>query len=444
MKTPLLEKRIPTLIGILLVVIAVFATTFLTQYGRSLLSRAGPSETPKNVKISNVSDVAFTVTWETEGPVVGGIKIGENDANSKTFLDDRNALTNGASSFKVHVSTATSLSPKTKYVFSIISGQNIYDNGGSPFSVITADKLSSENRKDDQVAGTVVFPDGKQAAGGIVLLNITNGQLLSTVVKDSGDYVFPLNKLRSIDLSAYYTPTEQENMELTVFGIDGTMAKARTSFANRARVPSITLGNDYDFTTTAFATPTPLAALSSSFTAPTPQQAKDPTLLSPKKNEVFTDQKPVFKGSAAGGATVKITIQSDPINDTVVAGPDGSWTYQPKTPLPPGTHTITVQAPDQNGIIRILTQTFIIQPLGSQVAEAATVSATPVVTLSPTPLAVAPTIIATPIVGPLLSATPVPPVAPLPKSGMEGPVIFFGGAGTLLFLLGFGLLLFKK
>lgn len=474
MRKTLWEKRIPTFAGIFLAVVAIFATTMLTQFGRSLLTRAGPTETPKNVKVSNVSETGFTVTWETEGAVLGSIKVGETDATSKTAFDDRSVVSDGTSSFREHIATVTGLTPSSQYIFRILSGQNTYDNNGSPFSVVTAGALSKEGRKDDQAMGSVVFPDGKPATGAIVLLNISGAQPLATVVKPSGEYLFPLTLFRSIDLASYYKSSDQDSMELTVLGVDGTLAKARTSLKNRSKIPTVTLGNEYDFTITESPSPTPQASLSSSFTAPTPKPGRDPTLTSPKQNEVFTDQKPIFKGSAASGANVKITIESNPIVDSVVADGAGTWTYQPKTPLPPGTHTITVEAPDQNGIVRILKQTFTIQPLGSQVAEAATASATPILNptvtpkatptgmLSPTPIptpitALTPTLVpATPIplVTPtivaaapiLVSATPIPPsaIAPLPRSATILPSLFFGGVGVFLFLLGFGLLLFKK
>lgn len=100
-------------------------------------------------------------------------------------------------------------------------------------------------------------------------------------------------------------------------------------------------------------------------------QAEDPTLTTPSANEEIPDQKPAFEGTAKPNSTVSITIHSsEAITAQVQTDTNGNWTYTPTTSLTPGSHTITISAPDSNGVLKTITQTFSVLAAQAQAAGA--------------------------------------------------------------------------
>lgn len=448
MKRTLWDKRIPTLLGLLVIVLAIGATTVLTQQSPQFFTRAGPTSAPQNIKVTNVKESSFTLAWTTEKESLGSIKQSdEKGVNEKTILDDREGVDGKTTARKTHSSTVTNLLPNTTYLYQILSGSKTYDNNGAPFSLKTAPTIEKEERTEASISGSISLPNGGPAEA-IVFLQFKDAQSQSTTTDGSGKYFFSLLLLRTIDLGEYIDVKDDDIAELTFIGADLTSSKVKTFFKNSMSIPSIVLGKNYDFTVS-LPSGSPEASASSSFSKPKPEQqaANDPSVLSPKKNETFTDQTPIFKGTAPKGAKINITIESEHvIEEIITANANGTWTYQPETPLTPGSHTITIRVPDADGITRILTQTFTILPSGSSVVEAATPSATPTlqasssITISPTitPASVPPT----PTFIPAISPTSAP--SPIPVSGATFPSIFFGIAGLTFTLLGSSLLLFKR
>ena len=69
MRENIWSKRIPTLLGILLIIIGVGITSYLVKTGVILTSKAGPSEIAQNIRISYVTEGSFTISFTTEALV---------------------------------------------------------------------------------------------------------------------------------------------------------------------------------------------------------------------------------------------------------------------------------------------------------------------------------------------------------------------------------------
>lgn len=172
-----------------------------------------------------------------------------------------------------------------------------------------------------------------------------------------------------------------------------------------------------------------------------------PKIINPEENESFKDSQPRFSGTAPRGSNVKITIESQGLVETTVQADSlGNWSYRPVSPLTPGEHTITITAPDSNGILRTITKKFRVFAQGSQVAESATPSATPTVKTSPTPTPIPPvakggtTPTATPTITAGITVVPTKAPGPIPVTGDSLPLIFLGAIGVITFLVGLALL----
>lgn len=104
--------------------------------------------------------------------------------------------------------------------------------------------------------------------------------------------------------------------------------------------PTTTLG------TTVSPTATPTGSITPTLTiTPTSSASSSAvTIDSPMKNESITTELPTISGKAPAGATVTITVYSDPITVTVQADTNGNWSYTLTEPLENGPHTIVAAA----------------------------------------------------------------------------------------------------
>lgn len=100
-------------------------------------------------------------------------------------------------------------------------------------------------------------------------------------------------------------------------------------------------------------------------------------ILSPSKDTSLTHDLPIISGKAPPGATVTITIYSNPITATAVADASGNWSFTPVTPLALGLHNVVASALDPlTGQTQTATTSFVVTAAAGQLA---TETATPVV-----------------------------------------------------------------
>ena len=254
------------------------------------------------------------------------------------------------------------------------------------------------------------------------------------------------------DFSSYFTISDETVFRLLAIGEDSLISNARFNISESTTLPTITLGNDYDFTQSNL--PTASASASTGFSSLTAQESatgKIPKINIPENNQTFTDSQPKFSGTALPSSTVEITIHSDDnIKAQVTTDAYGNWSFRPQSPLSPGGHTITIIARDASGILKTITQSFTVFAAGTQVNESATPSATPLTTptsipvSTPTPTSIptiAPKIILSPTLGPIATITPV--ILPISPPGNSTPVIF-GLLGIGLSLLCFFIFLLSR
>ncbi len=391
---PVWDKRIPTLFGLLLIIIGTAITAYLVQIGAIPFLRAAPTENPENIRVTNVANDSFTITYTTAANVIGSVDVSkdQNISGGQVFLDDRDEASGVPTPHMVHSITVRNLQPSTQYYFGITSGQTTFLNQDSPFTQKTGPAISDQPSSEDPLSGLLLSSTGDKPTEAIVYITADGGQTVSALVKSSGIYIITLNTLRTSDMSSYLKLSGDTKFQLLAVS-PTEESHAIISATKRNPVPTITLSNDYDFTgssspvssTSAAFIGFPVFSLNTSVVA-TPQ------INTPQPDQNFTDTQPVLSGKALPNATVEITIHSDQaISATVTADQYGNWTYRPASPLTPGQHTIAITTKDQFGIMKTIQQAFSVFPPGTQVAEAATPSATltpsAIPTNTPTPIA---------------------------------------------------------
>jgi len=99
-----------------------------------LSSLAGPTSTPKNVIVSVVSDTTLSVTWETDNPGLGAVRLRETPGVSPLT---RIITESGSGSVYRHYLEIPNLKSNTTYYLDILSDAIWYDNNGQPLSITT-------------------------------------------------------------------------------------------------------------------------------------------------------------------------------------------------------------------------------------------------------------------------------------------------------------------
>ncbi len=477
-----LQARIPTLLGLGILILGVVAGIVLLGQGTTgFLPRASEETAPKNIRITNITDTGFSVSFVTDMASPGYVEYGT--APNRTNIqvrDDRDQLANSAGSFTTHHVTIRGLSPTTQYYFRIGTGtRQLYDNNGQPFAVRTARPISAA--ADAKTAyGTVSTEVGNPADGTIVYLTIQGASPLSAQVKSDGTWALPLSTVRSLDLSSSMELQESTSVQIDLQGnrpaqtlrLDTTVGalspvdllqfgvQPQSGVPSPSPDPTMTttgtdLGDGVSVTpgdsTTSTDTTTSTGSFSE-FISDTDQNAIAPVGgvdIRLQQNEVLTVTQPEFQGKAPAGQYIQIEVHSEtPYYGAVQANTAGDWAWSPPADLEPGPHTITVTFVDENGQQQRVQRNFIVQAGGESSvpsfvstpsASTATPTPTPVPTATPTPLPTA-TPVATPVSSPVATVSSSVPVATTqaqPVSGAIGStfgmvltsVLFFGLGG---------------
>ena len=384
-------RRLPTIVGIILVLGAIVSGVFLIKQGPSLFLRAAPEITPTQIKTTNVNGSSFTISWITDEKTTGFVKYGLEQKLPFTATDDRDQLSGETESFLTHHVTVKNLKPNTSYFFKIGSGGKIFDNNGQTYQIKTAPAFSGSPPPNDVAYGTVVDQNSNPVEGAIVYLSLANANPASTLSKSSGSWVIPLNLIRSADLSSHANYDKEASIEEIFIqaGSLGTAAVVATT-KNDSPMPKIILGQNFDFRQIAEeksttpekeqessqeATATSKFSLDEAATPSASTISAKLDIVNPEENEELNSQKPQILGTGPVGKTLTITIQSPATySGTVKIDNQGNWSWTPPENLEPGEHTVTASYTDENGQEQKISKTFVILASGTSSLPAMTAS----------------------------------------------------------------------
>jgi len=431
------EKRLPTIIGLLLLIFGAAGGVFLVRNGSVWLTRANTQIVPQEVKITNISDSGFSVSWATAAKTSGNVQYWSGENTTFIAKDDRDQLSGGEGEFFTHHVTIRGLKPATDYFFKINSAGKTFDNNGQPYGVKTAPALSSSGFPSDIAYGTVVKKEGTPAEGVIVYLTLANASPLSALTRPSGTWAIPLNLARSADLSSWATYDKEASIEEFFFqaGPEG-IATAITTTKNDSPLPQVVLGENFDFRQQSTSpTPTPIEQTSSPrFSV---ENISTPSyslrIINPGEGENISTSTPQIFGEGPAGENLTIIVESpETFRGSVIIGEDGKWQWVPPSSLTPGVHTVTVSLPSGQTVRR----SFTVLAAGElQPAFTASPSATILPTATPTP-----TFIPSPPASPTaIPRTYLPSTGSgIPRSGLLTPTFLLSIMGISLIILGIG------
>mgnify|MGYP001585932005 CR=1 FL=1 len=217
--TSFLSKiRIPTLAGLTVIILGMTAGIYLTLSQQTITTQAAPELTPKNIKITNIEDVSASISWITDVETTGFVLYSFADNPEQVSIDDTDNQTPSAK--LLHHISLKNLIPETTYQFKIASGKLT----SAPLEFTTAKKTDNQN-EFKPIIGTV--QDANQLLkSGLVYLETPGAVTQSAVIKSPGNFILPLSKIRTDDLSDIFKDKDAEAI-LTIITDKQTSATAR-------------------------------------------------------------------------------------------------------------------------------------------------------------------------------------------------------------------------
>lgn len=445
----LLTRKIPTILGLLLLVVGVVGYIL---YSQSTATKTNPEVVPTKVRITNISDNKFTVSWTTGTETMGSVEYGAVGEKLTTVgKDERDGATQGK--YRTHHVTMDKLQPSTQYAFRILSGEKPtrFDNNGTPYTTSTGPVIGATPASQN-FYGNVQLPSKQSANGSIVYITMPNGATASTIVRESGNYAFTLSTIRTADLRNYVTYDPSATIaSLTVESGDQQTISA-VSLANSAPVPTITLGQNADFLNAA-TTPAVAEVVPTENPEVSPEQTPEPVgifnvepiaiepaidviststvaILNPKvEGETLTTLRPEFRGTGPVDMTLSIALTGQKaISDTTQVARDGTWSWAPVIDLKVGKQKIAITYLPTGGTTQKIERNF---------------------TISNTPATLDPAFISSPSAS---TTTVVPTTTPrevmpatnsgVPVTGVIENTLIASGLGIIIMLAGAALLVF--
>lgn len=347
------ELTIPTILGILTIIGGLIGGVVLLNKPLRNLVGASPEETPKEVRITNVSDASFVVSWVTDKSASGYIQY----SGELVVSDDRDQERGEIGNYFTHLVTVRGLKPATKYSFKIGAKGNLYE-------VITA-TTAGQPPAADVAYGQVVTASGDPVDGAIVYLSLPGVVTQANLTKPSGSWVIPISIARTADLTSFAAyDREGGRVEIVVqAGMLGTATINTTAGATKP-VAEIVLGKIQN---------EPVPAPESKFSP----IGEELIILTPKPGERVNSPKPEIMGQGPANTQVTITINSPAaITNTVQTDANGGFSYSVPRNLPPGEHTVTISTLVDGAVKKVQRKFTVLAAGESQVpAKTATPSA---------------------------------------------------------------------
>lgn len=220
--------------------VGIFFGIKLISEQTQLKSQAAHSTAPEKVRITNLSDNSFTVSWLTSEQAISGfVTFGQDDKLGQSASDDRDS---GAPQNRfTHYVTLKNLEPNKIYFFKINSGKDLYDDNGKAFSQKTAPTTEDTPSLEKPIFGKVVKADSSTPKEVIIYGLVGDNTPISTYPNDKGNWTLNLNnsRIKSLDKYLKINPTDTINI-LVLAGADG-QAQASGSVQNPSSFQKIIL-----------------------------------------------------------------------------------------------------------------------------------------------------------------------------------------------------------
>lgn len=448
------KNKIPTILGVLILIVGVATGVLLVQNRQFFRLGAEGELSPRDVRVTNITESSFTVSWTTDKITSGFVKYGTNSRSlNEQELDEI------AGQGNVHYTTIQGLSSKTSYYFKINSGGDDFDNNGIVWQTSTGSQIPQED--PNIVSGVIFSAIGTPVENAIVYVSTGGAIPLSTTTSPTGTWLVNLSSALGQDLTQRpLVDSTNSLLEISVQAGPLGVATAQIYPQSAKPAPPITLGQTHDFRSLPPVEESEIPQAQLNFPEgqekrpgfdvsenTTLSQTEVVTISSIDDGEIITTTNPEFFGEGPAGTNITILVETEAQTGQTDVNSGGNWSWSPDQDLSEGAHTITITWTDVIGIVRTITRTFIVQAAEGPSFEStpsATPTSTPTASPNPTPSPTAsPT--STPIFGPVATPTGSPSPTSTPSAAPTATPGTLTEAGSLtptylLTIMGIGLL----
>jgi hypothetical protein len=363
------KKTIPTIIGLILLLIVLFAGVWLSAQTTTLGSRASGDCDPIGVQVTNLTHHSLDFSFITK-----------SSCNSVLLVNNR-TYQNFIEISTTHYFRVDNLTDNTEYQMElIVNGKNI---DFSELKIKTGARPIGADPTSNLAWGRVINSDKTPVSSSIVYISLVGALPLSAFTDIDGRWNISLANSFSDKKNNWFTPEGNQTEDIFVYSPNGEVTQISHNTAQNDPVPDIIVGQNY-FLEPTIASEIPLYSGPSNDVSPEIKLE----VKNPQEKETIYNLKPLFFGEAPANSSIEIKLESDPVyNDQITTQNDGSWNWSPPQNLAPGLHTITLSYRDlKTGIIKTAKRNFYVEAASNNLAFSASPSATirPIATLIPT------------------------------------------------------------
>lgn len=390
------QIRIPTILGLILLLAGVFLGGKLTGQQISWFSRADSECQPINLQITNITPNSFDVSFSTDKVCSSALKV------------EGQTLVNPKGNSRVHYFSVINLQPQTTYSFALIlDGRQIIS---SAYQTRTATTPAGALPSSNLAWGRVLNSDLSPASEAIVYLNIPGAAPLSAVTTSDGHWHISLAISLDATKTSWFTPPPDTVEDIVVISSDGQTTQIAGNTSQNNPVADIIVGQDR---LEVVASPsTPPGSLGDVATSPA---SKSFTLLNPQPDETIATDRPQFFGTAPINSKIIIKVESPKtIDDETSPDSTGNWSWVPPQGLSPGPHTVTVSIQDPDTLNwSTITRNFVVLAADTDSGLAYTASPSATIAITPTAIPTTrPSTTSIPTSIPTSTIAPTPTVIP--------------------------------
>lgn len=367
--------RIPTVAALFFLLIMLFAGIYSWDHFSLPESKAQSFDyNPQDVRVSNVNNTSFIVSYTTLKEARGYIKWG-----NQSFFDisDTDSL---PKPYKVHYIKVDKIGEKNEPYNIISEGKNFAQT-----AVYFAPKIE-EPPQVLPLNGNIKNASGTNVKRAVFYLELPGSAPASFFLTNGQSWVFPLSYVRTTDLKTYFCQNQKcadtIKAKLEVVSEDGNSFISSFLKNLQPLKEPIIIGQNYDLTLptpTQVFIPTPTLSPKSKVKGAKTQAPANKVveILNPVENATLPFNKPFIRGTGHKGSDVSITLDSNFRQIAQVkVGEDGTWHYTPETALAPGKQLLTISTKDASGRKLTLKREFFVSKSGERVLAYSTSSAT--------------------------------------------------------------------
>ena len=394
------EKKIPTILAVLILFIAIFATVYLNKFKTSFTSKANTDCSPINIQITNLTHQSADLSFLTSQGCLVNLSI-----NNQLVLDSFQSV-NQNQKTKIHYFQVDGLKQSSTYQYTLIANGKEIEN--SQLIIETLDQLNQPIPDSNLAWGKILLPSLEPASIAIIYLNIPGATLMSSFVTSEGNWNIPLSVSYNNQKNSWFIPPENIEEEIIVLSQDGQTMLLTSNTSSNNPVPDIIIGQGF------LSKENKTSSLGNFPAIQTKQEVeKEFSIINPQDGEFLSTQQPEFFGTAPKGVVLKIKLHSkQEFNSQIESDSNGNWRWSPDRSLSPGQHNITLNFFNpKTGLEESITKKFIVLAAQDNPGFTASSSAQP--SNTPIPPTSVPTQIPTSIPSP--SSTPKPSLTPTRK-----------------------------